>query len=251
MTQEMILSSISTWEKFKAKDKLSGEEVRVVKEPDGNIFVFAKGRKSRGYRYLEKYFLEKYEVKFVSPEKKNAAWHKKIDKLMKKLTESGLWPELLIKLENLSQMTLSDQEEIKTLYDKRYTRGSIETLEEAYKRNTEEIKALYGSKYPFIIAEDSSGEIYVDTWYLWEMSACKTKSMYFGKYYNKEYKARIKNALLHNEKLSLSTQAGYDVSFSYDPELKKAYYSEEYRGCGNGHYYLAVDENTAWFCEND
>lgn len=44
---------------------------------------------------------------------------------------------------------------------------------------------------------------------------------------------------------------GYDVSFEYDPEKNKAWYSEEYVGCGNGHYYLALDSTHAIYYEKD
>lgn len=44
---------------------------------------------------------------------------------------------------------------------------------------------------------------------------------------------------------------GYDVSFEYDPDKNKAWYSEEYVGCGNGHYYLALDSTHAIYYEKD
>ena len=46
-------------------------------------------------------------------------------------------------------------------------------------------------------------------------------------------------------------RSSYDVSFSYDPKLQHAWYSEEYKNCGNGHYYLALDETHALFYEDD
>ena len=30
-----------------------------------------------------------------------------------------------------------------------------------------------------------------------------------------------------------------------------AWYSEEYKGCLNGHYYIALDEKHVWFYEDD
>ena len=34
-------------------------------------------------------------------------------------------------------------------------------------------------------------------------------------------------------------------------EKEKVWSSEELRGCGNGHYYIALDANTALFVEDD
>ena len=45
--------------------------------------------------------------------------------------------------------------------------------------------------------------------------------------------------------------AAMQDTFEYKADKNKAWYSEEYRGCGNGHYYIAIDENTALFIEND
>ena len=61
----------------------------------------------------------------------------------------------------------------------------------------------------------------------------------------------------------------YDISFSYNAGqigkpmwkaypngtqgdgIKRAWYSEEYRGCGNGHYYLAINATHAIYYEKD
>ena len=50
---------------------------------------------------------------------------------------------------------------------------------------------------------------------------------------------------------------GYDVSFEYKPAseskdgIARAWYSEEYRDCGNGHYYLALNRTHAIYWEKD
>lgn len=46
-------------------------------------------------------------------------------------------------------------------------------------------------------------------------------------------------------------RTNYDVSFTYRPEKQKAWYSEEYKNCGNEHYYIALDANAALFVEDD
>lgn len=44
---------------------------------------------------------------------------------------------------------------------------------------------------------------------------------------------------------------GYDVSFEYVADGRKAWYSEEYRNCGNGHYYIALNRTHAIYWEKD
>ena len=50
---------------------------------------------------------------------------------------------------------------------------------------------------------------------------------------------------------------GYDVSFDYKPAseskdgIARAWYSEEYKDCGNGHYYLALNRTHALYWEKD
>lgn len=51
--------------------------------------------------------------------------------------------------------------------------------------------------------------------------------------------------------VSRSWRNGYDCSVSYDPSLKQMWYSEEYKGCGNGHYYLMADKKHAFYFEDD
>lgn len=43
----------------------------------------------------------------------------------------------------------------------------------------------------------------------------------------------------------------YDYSISTCPQDKKAWYSAEYKWCGNGHYYVMLDWDTALFYEDD
>ena len=77
------------------------------------------------------------------------------------------------------------------------------------------------------------------------------KSMYFGKSCNEFEKRTIAERLKNKEKYYTRRRAQYDVSFSYDPSVGKAWYSEEYKDCGNGHYYIALDATTALFGEDD
>ena len=59
---------------------------------------------------------------------------------------------------------------------------------------------------------------------------------------------------MNNESYSHSWRKGYDNSIEFrlcDDGKKRGWYSEEFKNCGNGHYYLALDERRAIFCEDD
>ena len=63
----------------------------------------------------------------------------------------------------------------------------------------------------------------------------------------------LAEAIANGEEYSYAWHKGYDNSIScrfYNGRMV-GHYSEEFTGCGNGHYYLLLDENHAMFCEND
>ena len=59
------------------------------------------------------------------------------------------------------------------------------------------------------------------------------------------------NSLSEKRKYSMRWTVNYNNSVEYNPDGNRAWYSEEYRGCGNGHYYLLLDEKHAAFREDD
>lgn len=229
---------LKTYQKIKVRQISSGEVFRAVKESEDNAFVYAKGMKRRGYRMMADTFCDRYDL--VPEKDPGVVWAKRVAKAVSRLEKSGLWPEILEQFKDLQKVSYEDREEIKQIYW---------NLPWDNTRTEEDYKKIYGKfwdKYPFMFCQ--SGVI---AGYLYGMLDAKTKSMYFGKYLNRHIKDRIAEALANRQKISEHTRAGYDVSFEYDPDRNKAWYSEEYRDCGNGHYYLAIDANTALFCEDD
>lgn len=224
-----------------------GEKFRAMRESEDNIFVFAPRRSCYGYRMMEDTFCSRYEL---VPNQKSPAekWQRDVDKVIKKLERSGLWPEILEQFKTLRKLSYEDRQKISELY---------RSLPYKSDRTADELKEHYGKlwdKYPFIFSADYNSGI--DYFYLTGgMSDAKTKSMYFG-HSNKQAKERIKSAMAEKRKCSEYGRTSYDVSFTYAPaseecSFDRAWYSEEYRDCGNGHYYLALDENCALFCEDD
>ena len=238
------IEAMPSYFKFVVKDAC-GKDHRCMKEPSGDVFVYAPRQKRRGYRYSADGFIKLgYTMKVKRQTDENKAWHRRIERAKKALSSSGLWPEHLVWLSNLEKMTWEDKE----LMNKAY--WLLPTFWQKEENSDELLKLYFGDfieKYPFIFEGGN-----VNTWYLWEQSDVKLKSMYFGKYEDSFYKDRIAEAL--REKRSYSTgriQVSYDNSFEYNAEKNKAWYSEEYRDCGNGYYYLALDGTTALFCEKD
>jgi hypothetical protein len=110
----------------------------------------------------------------------------------------------------------------------------------------------YKQKYPFLFTMDDHGNTIVDYVYFSPLAECHLKSMYFGKRDNNIEKETIKKHLINQTNYYTGRiPVNYDVSFEYNAKAQKAWYSEEYRNCGNGHYYIALDHNTALYIEDD
>lgn len=243
--------------KIVVKEDSTGKDARIVKENAETVFVYLPGKRRYGHRISQKAFCSTYSFKMTRNTDKNAAWHKRINRAISYLEDSGLWPRILEILQNLNKMTYEDKEEMSKIYWQYHPQYINSDDSEEIKKaknasNQSQVELLFGdfvSKYPFIFI--GNGVINASD-YLWEMSEVKLKKMNFGKYWGDSYKNNIKNAL--EAKTSYSTgrvQVNYDNSFEYNAELNKAWYSEEFRNCGNGHYYLALNAEYALFCEDD
>jgi len=225
------LQALKTGEVFKAKSDL-GASVRCLKEDEKTIFVFAPRRRRYGKRYSIEEFISHFLPDIMTEEEKERSWHKRCLAIERRLAVSGLWPNLLQVFKNLQKVSYTDRAALRNLY---------------FSRDVEKQEILldFSKKYPFMFKDG-----HLDTDYIFEISEGKVKSMYFGSD-NKKYKEEIAIALFEHMDISRTSQAKYDVRFTYDAKSEKAWYSEEYRGCGNGHYYLALDGSCALFVEND
>ena len=69
------------------------------------------------------------------------------------------------------------------------------------------------------------------------------------------FEEQVRQAIANKEDYhSPRWEKGYDNSVSVkkgEDGIVRGWYSEEYRGCGNGHYYLLIDAKHAIFYEND
>lgn len=236
MESNTILDQIKTKgiQNFKAVNISDNKTYRCYIESDGNIFVYARNKKRYGRRFNEEQFLRHYAPLMFNDE--NAQWKKRLKRAVNLCRESGLWSDIAVVWDNLYKFVTLDEK--RKIYEMSWD-------------NREATVTYCKEHYPFMIKTDRDGNEYLNTDYIWELSRCELKSMYFG-YNNSEQKERICKAISeHREYIISGIRTNYDVSFSYNPESNRAFYSEEYKDCGNGHYYIALNHSTAVFCEND
>lgn len=248
----ILKSKIPQYEKMSVvliDDRENIVKARLAWSADGEIMVMGRGRRRYGSHFNKSWWKA---VKF--PEKRNT---KKIDKwtrswtnVLNRLENSGLWEDYAKDV----RLALAIGEDKIVRANKQYWehRPNI-PYGENDKLNAEAIKNIDER----LIKYRDDGTIYPDTNIIWYMdNYAKVKKMRFGrKWLNDRELADIANAMKNKEKICTGTNGritgGYDVHFEYNPETNKAWYSEEYRGCGNGHYYLALDATHALFYEDD
>ena len=190
----------------------------------------------------------------IFPEKKETSdadkWARSWENVLNRLEKSGLWEDVATDVRIALDV---GYDKMKKAYAQYWVRLDYQNLTEADKTNAEKIKELDER----LVEYREDGTPFANTSIIWYMSKiAKVKKMHFGrKWLNDKELEDIKNALENKLPIRVGTDGritgGYDVSYNYQPEDNKAWYSEEYRGCGNGHYYLALDATHALFYEDD
>ena len=209
--------------------------VRLWKADDGRIAIMGKGRKKWGHE-LSCY--DHYEdwatLRLV--EHDEIDYHKRFVKratdALKMLTESGLWPDIKQSIEHFFTLTESEQRE---LVNDIMTDSYELFYHEVYKEN---------GKYSW-----------VHGYQVFESFVRKTcwKSIAWHKWERERMSAEVAECIKNGKEFHRRWVNGYDnsVEVANRNGEKLAWYSEEYRGCGNGHYYLMFDATHAIFYEDD
>jgi len=143
--------------------------------------------------------------------------------VIKYLSKSGFWPYILEGMKKLQQL---NDEDLKFLCDCKYD-------EHVKFMDDREIKHI--SPDMFCSLTSQRGIITIN----------------WGGAYNNWIKQGWLNALNEKRPYHMRWTVSYDNSVEYNPDGSRAWYSEEYRGCGNGHYYLLLDDKHAAFREDD
>lgn len=248
--------------KEKAVNKMTGKIVRYAIWSDNpeQVFVYEKGSARYGRYYSLDFFNENFvPLKIKSEQEK---WEKGYKKIVKLLTESGLWPNIKERSEKLLSYgydvwknirEMDNNFDLFSLVKEKYNKDYYKLTNEERERITKEVtKEYFGNlieKYPEYFYEN--GNPHFDSF---EYCVPRFKSMWFG-IVNESQKIIIQKHLDEKTNYHYSTDkwdgTSYDTTFEYNAEKNMAWYSEEYRGCGNGHYYLALNNSCALFYEHD
>lgn len=234
---------------FTVKVDFGGNILRVQKatKTDG-FFILQKRRRYYGWyfdNYIERSNPEYIKV-IANKVNKEDRWLKQMKRIEKMLEESGLWKDVLqdIKLAisvGLDNIVLADE-----IYWKDYKDLSYE---EGNERKAKLIEAVDKR-----LVEHKDGKVIAKTEIIWnydKIPKIKKMRIYRNIERNNDELKLIAEKMKRKEKYTVCNRVDYDVSFEYHPEKEKAFYSEEYRGCGNGHYYIALNATHALYREKD
>lgn len=220
------------------------EKKRLGRTATGEILIMKNHSNRRGYYLSNENDLK--DIQEIEEKPLKEKWEKSINKAIKLLEKSNLWKEKLADLRTAKSIGYEKLQQAYKVLD-------LKILNDYYENQKEQIKKIKEIDSRLIYTTET-GEHY-KTSILWYMvNPLKIKKMYFGKYSNEQVLARIKQALQNKEKYSSGRfMTNYDVSFecNFESGEGKAWYSEEYKNCGNGHYYLALNEEYAVFEEDD
>lgn len=210
--------------------------VRLWQTDDGRIAIMDKGRKKWGHELSS--WSDHYEdwatLRLVEHDEIDyyKRFVKRATDALKMLNETGLWKDIKESIEHFFNLSETEQRE---LVNDIMTNSYELFYHEVYKEN---------GKYSWV-----SG------YQVFEAFARKTcwKSIAWRKWERERMSAEVAECIKNGKKFHRRWENGYDNTVEVDEKdgYKRAWYSEEYRGCGNGHYYLMFDATHAIFYEDD
>lgn len=212
------------------------EKKRIGRTSTGDILIMVNRSRTRG-RYLSEYLREGLkDIQEIAEKDKSILWINSINKAIKLLESSGLWYDLLQDLKIAKAIGFNKLQEA-------YKTQDLKLCEDYHKNQEEQVKKIKEIDERLISVSKETGKEFYKTSILWYMVfPLKIKKMNFGGR-TEEYNSNIAYALLNKEKLRIPRiRVNYDVSFEYDG-LNKAWYSEEFKDCGNGHYFPNISIN--------
>lgn len=198
------------------------------------IAEFNKGSKTKGH-YLDTSLVKDILPVLPRQTDESVRFAKNCDKVIALLKQSGWWDNILKDTEFLRASGLEKCRQ----WEKDYWCSDIPC---DHKEERERRRATVPQEF--------------DCETFWMIVNLKIEKMYFG--INSEYHLQdIARGVEENRQIHFRIDAdrwnklSYDTTFEFNPEKKKAWFSKEYRGCGNGHYYIALNTTHAAFYEDD
>lgn len=231
-------------------------QLRLFISTDQDVCFFAKGSRSRGYRLnLDK--VESIEAKQKKEQDKYKTFHRNCEKAAGLLAASGFWPEIQKRMAVMAAMTVEDYNRLMTLwqeYDELYNHREL-TYDEMSRLQDEKRKEYEA----YFTERGATGD-----WYHFRQLS-ETKQIVSVPYSNGGYskERQVANAREIIEQVRQGEAGKYKTfrwygNYDYHIEVRKnddgtiyGWYSAEYKGCGNGHYYLLLDAEHAIYSEDD
>ena len=228
-------NGIRTWESTRRIHKYSSDAV----------FVYGKRKRNWGNLLSDLSHL----IKVIVPEKrktKEEKWEDSWKTALSYLEQSGLWKEIADEIRAILSIGYDKFKEVVKINGKKW---DLEYEDKEGKLAlTKQIQEIDSR----LVHENKYGDLYVTE--LWKfMCPAKIKTIYFGKHRTNKVREDLRQAIESKQEFYANEQVinYYDSRVSYSPECNKGWYSEEYRNCGNGHYYLLLDHEHALFYEDD
>lgn len=219
--------------KFKIQEP-TGSTIKRLFVSGDSVAEFRKGSSRRGYQVNVAAWISITPAEGSLKEQ----WERSWKRVEKNLAASGLNPDVLADV----RLALAiGYDKIQEARNSKWDQSL--SYDENQRREVEHIVAVDPR-----LGKDKVG---FNSTILWHMAApAKVKAVYFGD--NHEAKKRaVEQGIREGKDVKEYGRASYDVSFYFEAGSKRATYSEEYRNCGNGHYYLAISPSQAVFWEDD
>lgn len=235
MTLKELSKIVTNDRKQKFRVKTNDGQTIIVRlwNVNGYVAKIDKGRVSYG-RYLNPWDVEKW-VSCTKVTKQSIDMVRRVTKrakdALKMLNESGLWEDIKKDIEYFLAHPEVIAEFCKDIAEDGYTKFYLECKE--------------GGKYDWCKCNQ--------VFFSFANDRC-WKSIAHPKWSKVEEEKRIAKAIADGERYYKKWPNGYDCSVEVNKGndgKMRAWYSEEFRNCGNGHYYLMFDATHAIFYEDD
>lgn len=189
------------------------------------ICEFRKRSRKYGYHFCGIENVEYIEVKkpACTPCQR---FRKNVNNVIKYLSASGLWTPMLETAKVF--LTLTDEE----LLTAKENWGSYDQLMQGKLKDYH----WFGCDCFFNLFEDRA-----------------IKTVNYDRWSRETDRSFVANAITTKTNYQTRWRKGYDNSLEvrFDNGYARGWYSEEYKDCGNGHYYFLLDETHTLFGEND
>ena len=240
MKTDEIRKVVTSTETKQYRVKLANGKTKIVRmwlHTDGYPCIIGKGKKHYGH-YINTWCGETDDwVSIAEVKKQDTDYVKRIVRrakdAQKMLAASGLWSNIKKEIDDF--LALSDEE------------------------ISEFVKAATTDFYENVFCKLQEGDNkfpWLHTYQVFESFLKPTcwKAPNFSRWFSAE-KEQLRLSIENKRNYNRRWREGYDnsveVRFDREDGISRGWYSEEFKDCGNGHYYLLFDATHAIFYEDD